>query len=68
MDEQLKLYRLTPFYQQFTSRTRVNIAEVVNIYAGDRMDLFDKIPLGGVSDNAANMIKGINLSILVLYT
>ena len=45
-----------------------NIAEVVDIDLSDKLDLDSNMPKWGVADNASNMVKALNSSIVDLYT
>ena len=61
--------RWTPFCSLFSDKhTGENIAEVVDIDLSDKLDLDSKMPKWGVADNAANMVKALNSSIVDLYT
>ena len=50
------------FKLQLNRHTRENIAETVDL------DIGQAGPMLGVCDNAANMVKGVNLNILDLHT
>ena len=62
-------FRWTPFCSPFADRhTGANIQEVVDMDMADKMELEPALPKWGVSDNATNMVKAINMSIVELYT
>ena len=61
--------RWTPFCSSFTDKhSGENIAHVVDVDLDDKLDIAANLPKWGVSDNASNMVKAINMSIVQLYT
>ena len=45
-----------------------NIAQVVDMDMSEQLDLDTNLPKWGVADNASNMVKALNCSIVELYT
>ena len=45
-----------------------NIASVLDVDLQQKLHLEEKMPKWGVSDNASNMVRGIGMSVLELYT
>ena len=69
VDKLFRLHRFTPFCSPFMDKhTGENIQEVMDFDLEDKLKLPADIPKWGVADNASNMVKAINLSILELYT
>ena len=61
--------RWTPFFSPFSDKhTGENIAAVVDLDMEDKLDLPTSLPKWAVADNAANMVKGLNMSVADLYT
>ena len=69
VDELFRLHMWTSFCSSFSDRhTGENIQEVVGMDVGDKLENPSSMLKWGVLDNASNMLKAINMSILELYT
>ncbi len=69
IDDLFRLHRWTPFCSPFADRhTGENIQEVVDMDIEVKLDIPPSLPKWGVSDNASNMVKALDLSITELYT
>ena len=65
----ITLSRGTPFCSPFVGRHGgENIASVLDVDLQQKLHLEEKMPKWGVSDNASNMVRGIGMSVLELYT
>ena len=65
----ITLSRWTPFCSPFVGRhSRENIASVLDADLQQKLHLEENMPKWGVSDNASNMVRGIGMSVLELYT
>ena len=68
IDIQFRLHRWTPYCSPFADRhTGDNIQEALDMDIELKLKVSASLPKWGVSDNASNMVKALNQSILELF-